>query len=946
MFKQLIAYALLTGFSINSVAAANRADYDIDNDGLIEINDLEDLNEIRHNLDGKTLYGRSAGCPNTGCVGFELQAVLDFDTNGDGIFNAQDTYWNNGEGWLPLAKGNTEKFSALFDGNGMTIRNLVINRPNAEIQSLFGVTEHASIRNLGISGHLTKIVGAGYVASLVSKAYNTAFNGVFATGEITANTLQTPVGGLIAYADAKSSLYNSFTSIRLSGNHAQIGGLVGLSDGIQINASYAIGAIFDNYFSNQPALAPRTIGGLVGHSNSATPVINSYWAVDTTGQTTAGDQVLGAAGATLAQLKCATEANNSNCIADVVLYKDWNIPTSNTGGVAWRFAAGFLPFLTINNSSYADSDADTILDNEDCFPHNDAASIDSDNDGTPDTWNSNCDTNCQNASSLLLDAYPNDYLLALDRNNNGLLDAWSAFCNLICQETYAKQGIEVEIQDADKDGILDDIDTDDNNDQILDADANSNGLIDIHTLEEFDAIRYDLAGQSRRLSATGTSDSSGCPLKYESNAGLITQCHGYELLNDLDFDKNKNGQFDSDDAYWNEGKGWQPISGGFSAAFEGNGFAIRHLTILNEQISGGLFLEITSPVIRNVAIIDFNLHIKRGGPLASSIFGAQVNAIFTQGVVTCNEKDFGNLGGLVENIYDSASIRNALIATDIKCARNGYFGGLASLGYGLDNPSNNTAVLVVGQLNVFKANFGSPGAISALQADVSNTYWAIDTTRQEHAGNEVTGATGATLAQLQCPESANNTTCLTGITLYKDWDKEKDAAGNTYWLFSNNHQLPSLKLSGKQYSYTPKPLLPNQPPVVRLQLEQNGKVVTAANSISVITLRAVITDPNGEDAHNLNWDFGQVYGTQKLNTFTFDRQKPGIYTVAVTVKDSGYPSLSSSAQLTFEYKEELNLAVDKPAEPTEEKQAGSINPWLLLGLIGLMRLRIRSRRMN
>ncbi|RYZ84448.1 MAG: hypothetical protein EOO68_31600, partial [Moraxellaceae bacterium] len=376
MFKQLIAYAVLTGFSMNSFAVANRADYDIDNDGLIEINDLDDLNEIRHHLDGKALYGSSAGCPTTGCVGFELQAVLDFDTNNDGVFNTDDTYWNNGEGWLPLANGNTEKFSAQFDGNGLAIRNLVINRPSADIQSLFGVTERASIANLGITGRLTKIVAAGYVGSLVSKAYNSAFNGVFATGEITANTQQTPVGGLIAYADVNSRLHNSFSSVRISGNHAQIGGLVGLSDGIQINASYAVGAIFDNYFSNQTTLAPRTIGGLVGHSSSATPVVNSYWAVDTTGQSTAGDQVLGATGATLAQLKCATQANNSSCITGIVLYKDWNISLSNTAETAWRFAAGFLPFLTINNFFYTDSDADTILDYEDRFPQHYAASID------------------------------------------------------------------------------------------------------------------------------------------------------------------------------------------------------------------------------------------------------------------------------------------------------------------------------------------------------------------------------------------------------------------------------------------------------------------------------------------------------------------------------------------------------------------------------------------
>lgn len=62
-------------FVSGAYAADYRTDYDLDDDGLIEINDLADLNEIRNHLDGTALYSDSTGCSEGGiglCNGFEL----------------------------------------------------------------------------------------------------------------------------------------------------------------------------------------------------------------------------------------------------------------------------------------------------------------------------------------------------------------------------------------------------------------------------------------------------------------------------------------------------------------------------------------------------------------------------------------------------------------------------------------------------------------------------------------------------------------------------------------------------------------------------------------------------------------------------------------------------------------------------------------------------------
>jgi hypothetical protein len=52
MFRTLLTFLLLV-LSLQAFASGDRADYDIDDDGLIEINDWQDLDAIRHHLDGK-----------------------------------------------------------------------------------------------------------------------------------------------------------------------------------------------------------------------------------------------------------------------------------------------------------------------------------------------------------------------------------------------------------------------------------------------------------------------------------------------------------------------------------------------------------------------------------------------------------------------------------------------------------------------------------------------------------------------------------------------------------------------------------------------------------------------------------------------------------------------------------------------------------------------------
>jgi hypothetical protein len=163
----------LNGFAANGADNLGRADYDLDDDGLIEINDLADLDEIRNNLDGKTLYGSNIGCPNAedgavngGCIGFELTADLDFDTNVNGKFDSGDIHWNDGSGWLPLGT-NSDNFSAIFDGNGYQVKNLNIHR--SSWIGLFGSVNAATIKRVGLTGSHMNISGHQGVGGLIGR---------------------------------------------------------------------------------------------------------------------------------------------------------------------------------------------------------------------------------------------------------------------------------------------------------------------------------------------------------------------------------------------------------------------------------------------------------------------------------------------------------------------------------------------------------------------------------------------------------------------------------------------------------------------------------------------------------------------------------------------------------------------------------------------------------
>ena len=150
----LVSAAFSIALPLGSVAAQSATtDYDTDDDGLIEVSNLDQLNVMRYDLDGngspssgnESSYAAAfpgavsgMGCPST-CTGYELTADLDFDTNGDGRTDITgDAYWNDGVGWHPIGSVD-DPFDATFHGNGHLVSNLFINHDGTGYSTaLFG----------------------------------------------------------------------------------------------------------------------------------------------------------------------------------------------------------------------------------------------------------------------------------------------------------------------------------------------------------------------------------------------------------------------------------------------------------------------------------------------------------------------------------------------------------------------------------------------------------------------------------------------------------------------------------------------------------------------------------------------------------------------------------------------------------------------------------------
>lgn len=248
--KSLSLTLLIAAQIFANGAMANSSIVDRNGNGYIEINNLDDLNEIRHDLNGTSLRGSSLGCPTSGCSGYELTRDLDFDTNGNGVIDSGD--WNGGASWVPIGDG-LNPFKATFTGQGHIIKNLHIAFNGGTSPSAFGLFGYAQDAYLGfvrLEGARVTIAGgpgAYRVGSLAGSVNNTRVIDVYAyNSQVTANTASW-LGGVIGHAASSTIAQLRFTGEVINSNSnsdtSRAGGLVGNLVSSTVSTSYVKGSV-------------------------------------------------------------------------------------------------------------------------------------------------------------------------------------------------------------------------------------------------------------------------------------------------------------------------------------------------------------------------------------------------------------------------------------------------------------------------------------------------------------------------------------------------------------------------------------------------------------------------------------------------------------------------------------------------------------------------------
>ncbi len=256
-------------------------DYDMDNDGYIDIANLAQLNAVRRDLNGNgdathadyaaafprraTAASERMGCPSGTCTGYELVASLDFDENGDGAITqtGDPTYWNSGNGWNPIGT-----YTSRFKGNGHTINNLFISRASTNDVGLFSETNGARIETLGVTN--ANVRGDNNTGILIGNMNGGAVVACYTTGKLQGGD---QTGGLVGNFRNSASINTAYSTAYVIGSR-YVGGLAGFGFRSSITNSYSTGRV-------DPA---NDSGAFLGASGAQNTQFNNYWDTSTSGR--------------------------------------------------------------------------------------------------------------------------------------------------------------------------------------------------------------------------------------------------------------------------------------------------------------------------------------------------------------------------------------------------------------------------------------------------------------------------------------------------------------------------------------------------------------------------------------------------------------------------------------------------------------------------------------
>ena len=829
-------------------------DIDNDDDGLIEIYNLDGLDAIRYQLDGSGYRAGPSdikitkGCPTTptvGCKGYELAQNIDFNDN------ARITNWQpigsivrGVDGLADCNHQNSACFNTIFEGNGFTISNLVIDRADADHVALFAaLADSSQIKNLNLSNaeirgrsdvgsitaHNAGVIANSHASGTVAgdkivgglAAYNARdIANSYVSGTVAGDNM---VGGLAAYN--AGDIRNSYALNRVLGDNgvgglvglnfgtikntyatgiaeanARIGGLVGENGGL-ISDSYAVAdivctdvSVCETYASDAGGLIGRNLGG---------DAINSYWDIEVSVRESAGGL-----GKTSKQLQ---SGSNQSSDASGVYYgwdtADWHFGTSKqypilkytTGtesvracGAEGQLNCGTLQSYGLVNLTIAE--VAMISPNFNTARLHYQVGVESDANIKqlhliPSALNEAAVISIVSDTGFEATVASGTSSSAIALNSTGT--------TVIIVEVAGDRSVKYRLEVGYFSSAL-----------AREVDTDGNELIEIRTLEDLDAIRNALDGRRHRYQGGDgmfVESSKGCP---------VTGCKGYELIKDLDFNDPDSYRSGRVQRAWTTGAGWQPIGSSaypFTAIFEGNGYTISNLRI-NRTGDAGLFgvMDGSKHDARIEQLGLLNVDIVGGGRAGSLVAYNRAGAIsesYATGYVTANGHNSSVIAGGLVGRNDAGSISASYAAVQLRSnlsdrLRSAFAGGLVAINDMRSLVENSYAIgSVVGQDNV-----GALVASNRGSSEITNSY-AVSRTIGIGANPKVGGLVAinsATIANSYwdieasgITESAGGTSSTTVVlqssTPISPIDSIYAAWNPSIWDFGNMNRYPALK---------------------------------------------------------------------------------------------------------------------------------------------------------
>jgi hypothetical protein len=213
-------------------------------------------------------------------------------------------------GITPTPVGNSvNKFTGVFDGQGYTISNVVINQPTGSNVGLFGYVSLATVCNVRIEN--AAITGRWMVGGLAGYLDSSTIHDIAFNGSVTGNAY---VGGAAGVVVAGGQVSRCYSRGVMTGSR-YVGGLIGATLSAALDNSYSqaavvgvedivsgkedigglVGGLFgagvttiDNcYASGSVSAIPGTliVGGLIGKKETGT-VTDCFWDTQASGQAT------------------------------------------------------------------------------------------------------------------------------------------------------------------------------------------------------------------------------------------------------------------------------------------------------------------------------------------------------------------------------------------------------------------------------------------------------------------------------------------------------------------------------------------------------------------------------------------------------------------------------------------------------------------------------------